>query len=620
MSPEKKNESTLEFTFLNETSRREPNIVDVLKEMALMQSRSLPDGNEPLATLEHLKKSRNIRIPYTTARDNQIVYLMEHLLKNYPGNIKPVVTFDFNVDSATKKLDVIEKVEYTVMLSDRDFNAIQSARDAVSITNILAFIGRFRIVNLSKLLKKTIQKNELSRLIKSELGKNIFTFKHFRVDKNKIEYAEDYCFHADNYNNVKNSFTLDRVKNIVKSNSELVMRRLKKYGILNSEFSDYRDSKLEYIFHVLEDDLGTSLPESDLMEVKNDNALRACLLKVDKILDPVQTLSADIVGFIQENGICTAASVSGSLPGLTPELLKKWDTPENLRQHRILRVSRDDTDCFINGTKFIDMITDVSGKIMYHPELLNSLSYPEKQKTESDMELLYFTAKDILGSSEPAEDILNATKDKVDSLKTIVDDYEQFKKQQSLKKDMEKIESSEKKSKPSFITALVGFFKSLFGMQKKTAEEVKGSSRGSGKPGKEMSKETRRVYEKVVDLNAPVLALSDFIDVSPENDFGVDTVINDLREHNIKVVVPVYSARSVLYPKRSQKLIIPDIEYLLISPDVCKSPDDIRAFSDSLAGYKLKDEVMPGKAIMTIEKYLLTIYRQKRAAQFKKEL
>ncbi|HON76954.1 MAG TPA: hypothetical protein PK544_00565 [Spirochaetota bacterium] len=620
MGPENNKESSLEFNFLNETSRREPNIVDVLREIALMQSRSLPEGTEPLATIEHLKKSRNIRIPYTTARDNQIAYLVDHLLRNYPGSIKTITTFDFNVDTATKKLDVIEKVEYTVMLNDRDFNTLQSARDAASLHNILAFISKFRIVNLSKLLKKASQKNELSRLIKLELGKSIFTFKHYRVDKNKIEYAEDYCFHAGNYNNVKNSFNLDKLKNIVKSNSELVMRRLKKYGILNSEFSDYRDSKLEYIFHILEDDLGTSLPESDLIEVKNDNALRGCLLKVDKILDPVQTLSADIVGFIREHGICPEATVSGSLPDITPEILKKWETPENLRNNYILKTSHDDTTLFIDGTKFIDMITDVSGKIIYNPELMNNLPYPDKQKTGDDMEILYTTAKEIFTMSEPAEETLNTTKDKIDSLKTIIDDYEQLKKQQSLKKDMVKIESSDKKAHRSFVEIILGFFKSLFGLHKKIPGEQTGSGRSSAKTKKEMSKETRRVYEKVADLSAPVLPLSDFIDVSPDNDLAVDTVINDLRNHNIKAVIPIYSARTVLYPKRSQKLIIPDIEYLLVSPDVCKSPDDIRAFADSLAGYKLKDEVMPGKAIMTVEKYLLTIYRQKRATQFKKEL
>ncbi len=97
-------------------------------------------------------------------------------------------------------------------------------------------------------------------------------------------------------------------------------------------------------------------------------------------------------------------------------------------------------------------------------------------------------------------------------------------------------------------------------------------------------------------------------------------MINDLREHNVKVVVPVYNARKTLYPKRSQKLIIPDVEYLLVSPDVCRSPDEIRAFADSLAGLKLKDEPVPGTAIMSIEKYLLTVYRQKRAQQFKREM
>ena len=61
-----------------------------------------------------------------------------------------------------------------------------------------------------------------------------------------------------------------------------------------------------------------------------------------------------------------------------------------------------------------------------------------------------------------------------------------------------------------------------------------------------------------------------------------------------------------------------DIEYLMVDPTIIHSPEEIRAYSDSLAGFKLKDETLPGKAILTIEKYLLTLYRQRKAKKLKK--
>jgi len=74
----------------------------------------------------------------------------------------------------------------------------------------------------------------------------------------------------------------------------------------------------------------------------------------------------------------------------------------------------------------------------------------------------------------------------------------------------------------------------------------------------------------------------------------------------------------VLYPRRSQKLLIPDIEYVLVSPVVMRSYDAIKEFSDSLVGKKLNGEVIPASGIIVIEKYLYTLYRQKRNLMIKK--
>ena len=80
----------------------------------------------------------------------------------------------------------------------------------------------------------------------------------------------------------------------------------------------------------------------------------------------------------------------------------------------------------------------------------------------------------------------------------------------------------------------------------------------------------------------------------------------------------MYNARRVLYPNRSQQYLLPDIEYLMVNPEVAQSPETIREFTDSLYGEKLKDEKLLGPAIITIEKYLMSLYTQKKAQMMRK--
>ncbi len=617
MSPDPKIDKNPEYGFLTESSLREPHILDIVREILLLQNQAVRDDSRPLATLDHLKKSRNIRIPYTTARDHQIEYLVDHLLKNYPGQMKTLTTFKFVVEEGSKKLDVVEIREYLIQPGEKDFAKLSASRDAVSLQNLLEFVSTYRLLNLSKLLKKTVNKNDLSRLIKLELGKSFFTFKNHSLDKNRVETAEDFCFHARNYDSVKNTLDLEKVKNIVKANSEPVLRRLKKYGILSGDFSDYRDSKLEYIFHILIDDLGPSLAEGDLIAVKNASALRNCLLKVDKILDPALTLAEDIVKHIRECTLCTEGDISALIPELTPDILKKWQTPETLRRNRIVTLSEADTTYLIDGAKYIDQITGLGQTLIYAPEKAASMPYLERQKAESNMEILVKAGRGLLAQKESSAELLGVEPEKLEAIRTIITDYENSKKQQSLKKEMGKIEVAERRKKRSIIQVILDFFSSLFG--KGGGKTADGPAALAGK-AKEMSAETRRLAERLVDRNAPLLALSDFVELTPENDALIDRMIDEMREHNVKIVVPIYSARKVLYPKRSQKVIIPDVEYLMVPPDTIASPEQVRTFTDSLTGYKLKDELVPGSAIMTIEKYLLTIYRQKRAQLLKREL
>ncbi len=606
----------LEFNFLDEKSKKEPNIIDVLSEIYLLQSQSLPEGEGPLATLEQLQTSRNIRIPYTTARNRNIEYLLDHLTRLYPEMVKTITTFDFNVDEESKKLNVKETVEYTVMLSDSAFDTLLKVRQKRSLENLLSFLSQYRIVNLSKVLKKANNKNALSIIVKMELGKSIFTFKNYRQDKNRIEYAEDYCFHACNYEKVKSSLNFKKLQEIISAYEDLVMRRLKKYGILSAETADYRDKKLEYILHILLDDLNTTLADSDLIEIKNFKSLRNCLLKVDTILDPTLTLGSDITKLVRENAIIKKTEVLFALPELTDELFEKWMTKENLINNRIIAHREDDDIYLIDGMRFYAAISEMADSILYNPEKLNLMAYQERATLENRFDLYAKAAKQLIAEKNDAQKILNALPETIEKIQAIIVDYEGKKVHHSTKKELKKIEKSTNK-KISLFARIIHFLASLFTRNRKDADATKKISLQSSSA---LSEETRRLYDKISERNEPVIPLSDYITLSDSNNAEIDRAIQELRENELKVVVPIYNARELLYPKRSKKILIPDVEYLMIPPEVCRTPEEIRSFSDSLSGYKIKDDVLSIKAILTIEKYLLTIYRQKRSQMFKREL
>jgi hypothetical protein len=82
----------------------------------------------------------------------------------------------------------------------------------------------------------------------------------------------------------------------------------------------------------------------------------------------------------------------------------------------------------------------------------------------------------------------------------------------------------------------------------------------------------------------------------------------------------VYKARETLYPRRSQKLLFADIEYLLAPMDVIQTTESLRNYVDSLNGFMLRDEQIPYRAVAAIESYLTTLFRQRRTMRAQKKV
>ena len=608
------------FKFLDEKTSNEPHIFEVLNEILLYQVNSLPSAEKELATEEVLKKSSRIKIPFTTTRDRTIDYLIDILLKRYSHFIRPIFSFDFNVDPSSKQISISEMTEFTILLDNNEFEKLLSTRDQKSTDNLLKLLKKYRFFNLSKLLKKANEKEELSRIIKKQLDATIFTFKNYNVDNDKIEWAEDFCFHVENYEHVKESLNLNSLKEIISMYSDSVRKGLNKFGILNSDFSDYRDTKLAYIFSILTDDLSTTLTDRDLVDVKNLQSLVSCLNRVDKVIDPVITVNEDLVKFIREHKLTTETEIKASMPEINSSLLGKWAGNENLKTNKIVSFKTNDGEnYFIDGLTFFEMISELNQLIQYQPEKLSEMTSSERRKVNARMDILFGASMNLLRSSDKIDDYIKLTSEKLQILKKILDEYNSFKNKIITNENLAaaakpKAVRKEKNIIKIIIKAFFGFFASLFKFYAKGEldDDYEGIDDIGPSKKKDLSHETAKIYRKTVNLKAPLIPISDFIELIPENDYLVNRIINDLREHNLKIVIPIYNARKNLYPKRSQKLLIPDIEYLLVAPEKAKIPDAIRGFTDSLVGYKLKDEIIPSSGIIAIEKYLLTLYRQRK--------
>jgi len=604
------------FTFLHSHIAKEPHIYELLNEISNYQNKVLKsmDDNQELVTIETLRSSRNIRIPFTASRNKNINYLLELLLKNYPETVRKIITFEFIVQEP-KNLSINIKNEFTVLIKNDDFNRIKFNRDARSINNFLNLLTSFRLFNLTKLIKKSKEKSYFSELVRKELSQNIFTFKYFTIDKNRAELSEDYCFHKNNYEAVKKNLRIENLNKIISLHADPVNRRLKKFGIINSEFSDYRDTKLDYILNILLEEIPASLAPKDMAELKNINSLRRCLLKVDKIIDPMIALNTDIVNYITENGICRKSEISSIFNSLPEEILSEWEKI-NLEKNKILSYANENGETYyISGTIFMPELINLYELILHNENFTNFLLTVQQEKIRM-MDMLCSTGRTLLLSEEQSRTILNNEHD-TDTLKQIISDYEEYRKsisaQSSLNQDAYELE------RHGIIVTIVNFFKSIFkSKEDRIYHENRKSSVQSSAQKTPIPKETNNIYSKIKNDSDSLIPLSYYLEIVPENETRIDSIISEIRNNNLKIVIPVYNAKEVLYPVRSQHYLIADIEYLLVDAEIIQSYEAIMQFIDSLSGKKIREETIPGRAIIAIEKYLLTLYRQKRTRIRKK--
>ncbi|MDA3899581.1 MAG: hypothetical protein PF637_03570 [Spirochaetes bacterium] len=608
------------YPFLDESVAKEAYIFDVLNEIVSVQKGVEKGQSKYFATKEHMYKSRSIRVPFTPLRDKNILFLLELLTSRYPEYISTIIHFEVSVDEKTKKLHVKEIEEFCYSLAGEEIERLKKLRDAESRASISELVAKFRVFNLSRLMNEVCSKKDFNRVLQQLTNNDIFTYKSVEVKNNKFSPIMELCFHKKNYAAVKGSLNLQVFKNIMANYQDMINPRLRNYGIMNAEFSDYKENKIDYILHIMLEDLKSTLTPKDGVAVSNFKSLRDCIIRVENALDPVKVYNNEILVHIRKNRICTASDIAASILAIDESIVRSWATEEQLKKEKIQTFKDASGAVFYTYCPVIvQEFKNYYNLIRYDQEKFEQLS-PTLQRTISTKLQGISEIASRISAQGDAVSILKIPKDEIETFLELIEEYQSWLKQKELRKEFSTVELRGSTRNSSVFGALINAIKSIFGIfsrddsgsEEKSGEYASTSSGTVSRP-KQLTREAKTVYAQTQSRKGPILALSEFIELSKENDKLIDQIINDMRNNNLKIIMPVYNARKVLYPKRSSKLLIPDIEYLLIDPSAIKTSESITKYVDSLVGYKLKDDIISGSILIHIEKYLRNIHRQQRA-------
>jgi len=602
----KKEELIQRFNFLNAHNSKEAYIYDILNEIFEVQKVSLREGKR-LITLNNLKESNNIGMPFNNARNKNILYILDLLRKNYPDYFKIFTTYQFEFDKTSKKLNINEIYEFAVLLKEDAITNIQKDRDKKSIESLLSLVGSFRVFNLTKLIQKAKNKNQLSRIIKEQINNTIFAYKNYSIDKTNAELIENFCFHKKNYTPVKNKINTDGIKKIVAKNLDPINRRLSTLGILNSSFNDYTDSKLDYILNILINEISAPLSNKDLSELKTFNSLRNTIIKIDKSIDPLTAMKSDITKYIKEVEFARESDILSVFRNISKDQLHKWNPEEQIKE-KIYYLNDNDESYYFDMEKFTKIFEKIMVQIFDED---NFSSTHEKKEILSQLKIFISSGNKLIESKEDLNLLIDSDSE-IELLKQLLERYknESLKKQKNQEPEVHHEEIIESESILSLIS---NYIKSLFSGKDKTKKTKKNTvTLNKKKKNLQFADHTISIYNKIKNSSSILIPISNYLEIKSENEKKLDEILDEIRSKNLKTIIPIYNARTTLYPDKSRKLLIADTEYLLADPEIIKSPEIIRKFSDQITGHKLKDEVIPGNTILVIEKYLLTIFRQNR--------
>ncbi len=607
------------YPFLAPHLEKEPYIRDVLNEITWRQKIYLQTGDGNLPTLKELKESKTLKIPFTELRNKKIAHIIDSVFEEHSDHLRKIKSYSFSVRPETKKMTIDEKAELTLDMDNQIFYSLVEERNRKTRQNFLSFLKTVRTFNLSKLTRANEDWIYLISILKEENNKNLYIYNVLSVGKTNDEITDEYCFHRDNMDEVKKSLDMEGMKKIISCHASSIMNTLKPIGIMNLNVSDYRDPKMDYILNVLTNNMSQFIDKKSYMEVRNFISLRQCLLNAVRNMDPMKLYSKELSSYIRKNSPCRKTEITSVFRDLDSATLDKW-SPKEMHESHIIRYTAPDGTCFyIDCLSLLRTAEARLNRLESFTADKYNFNFTDQKKLISDVEFCIEAGKAALGEKTPPS-LIFGTAAKAEEMKNFISRYSQHR-QESMASAPSGTETKKKKVRFGKLRKFISFIKNFFRLHSVKEEKTEDSSfyRTWGKsPSVRFSKAARDVYALIKEKRSPVIPLSDVIDLTKQNSREIDSIIEGLRASELKIVIPIYNARTLLYPVKSQNYIISDVEYLLLPAGITESIESIRHFTDSLSGFKLKDETLPVKGIIAIENYLMTMHRHSSKKKKKK--
>jgi hypothetical protein len=262
--------------------------------------------------------------------------------------------------------------------------------------------------------------------------------------------------------------------------------------------------------------------------------MRTCLLKVNKVIDPLLSNSDDMIKYIRENGLSRDSDLLAIFSGITPDMLNRWPEADLEKKKIVIKKDRNNL-YFIDGAGLVTKMMGMHKTIVVRSDNFEQMPQMERIEYIGLMDLLCGTCNKLFQNEGKALTILG-NEGNIHKAKQIIKEYEEYKNRSEREEDYHE----DLRQEPvSLVRKIINFFSSLFGS--KSYMEGESSSEtplATGKKRAPLSRQTKDLYSQIKIKNAPVIALSDYLELAPENEIHVDTIINEIRQNNLKSLSP----------------------------------------------------------------------------------
>jgi len=294
---------------------------------------------------------------------------------------------------------------------------------------------------------------------------------------------------------------------------------------------------------------------------------------------------------------------------MTDDALSRWES-EKLAAGKIIVHQYNNVRYLIDPAQFVNRYETYTNSIIYSEDD-GEVNESQRNSKIFTIDMLTETGNKILENEQNALKFFTAIEN-AQKLRYLINEYLAYKRTLIALRNAHLNETQEKTV--SVLTRIANSIIMFFTRKEKNyALNPEKKTPAKAKKVKKISEETVDIYKEISLRKSLLIPISDFIEITPENEGKIEKLIIEMRNNNLKIIIPIYNAKQLLYPQRSRKYLISDVEYLMVDPEIATSQETIRDYIDAITGFKLKEDTITGTALFSIEKYLMSIYRRNRA-------